>query len=180
MKAIPAVFYGTAWKKEKTAELVELALRAGFRAIDTACQPKHYNEPAVGEGIVRSKVPREELFLQTKYTPFNGQDPNNVPYNPKDPLEAQVQASLEVSLKNLRTNYLDSLVLHSPLNSLEKTMQVWRKFEEFVEGGRVRYLGISNCYDPSFFKKLYDAAKVKPLFLQNRFYADSGYDRELR
>ena len=43
MKGFPAVFYGTAWKKEKTAELVELALRTGFRAIDTACQPKHYN-----------------------------------------------------------------------------------------------------------------------------------------
>ena len=58
MKAVPAVFYGTAWKKEKTAELVELALRTGFRGIDTACQPKHYNEPGVGEGIAKSGIPR--------------------------------------------------------------------------------------------------------------------------
>jgi diketogulonate reductase-like aldo/keto reductase len=43
MKSIPPVFYGTAWKKEKTAILVETALKQGFRAIDTACQPKHYN-----------------------------------------------------------------------------------------------------------------------------------------
>ena len=106
-----------------------MAIRAGFRAIDTACQPKHYNEQGVGEGIARSKISREELFIQTKYTPFNGQDPNRIPYNPKDPLEVQVQTSLEVSLKNLQTTYLDSLVLHSPLSSLEKTMQVWRKFE---------------------------------------------------
>jgi diketogulonate reductase-like aldo/keto reductase len=128
MKGIPPVFYGTAWKKEKTAQLVEMALRSGFRAIDTACQPKHYNESGVGDGIANSQVPREELFIQTKYTPFSGQDPNKVPYNPKDPLEAQVQASLETSLKNLRTSYLDSLVLHSPLNNLEKTMKVWQKF----------------------------------------------------
>lgn len=43
MKMLPSVFYGTAWKKDKTADLVEAALKAGFRAIDTACQPKHYN-----------------------------------------------------------------------------------------------------------------------------------------
>ena len=86
MKSVPPVFYGTAWKKERTAELVELAIRMGFRAIDTACQPKHYNEAAVGEGILKSKIAREELFIQTKYTPFNGQDPNRVPYNPKDPI----------------------------------------------------------------------------------------------
>lgn len=45
---IPIIFYGTAWKKDKTAEYVALALKSGFRAIDTACQPKHYNEFGVG------------------------------------------------------------------------------------------------------------------------------------
>lgn len=129
MKAFPAVFYGTAWKKEKTAELVELALRNGFRAIDTACQPKHYNEKGVGDGIARAGLKREELFIQTKYTPIGGQDKNNVPYNPKDSVPVQVRTSLEVSLKNLQTNYLDSLVLHSPMGSLEETVQVWRVFE---------------------------------------------------
>jgi diketogulonate reductase-like aldo/keto reductase len=48
MKAFPPIFYGTAWKKDKTADLVDLAIRSGFRAIDTACQPKHYNEAGVG------------------------------------------------------------------------------------------------------------------------------------
>lgn len=43
MNTVPPVFYGTAWKKEKTAQLVAIALKSGFRAIDTACQPKHYH-----------------------------------------------------------------------------------------------------------------------------------------
>lgn len=83
MKTIPSIFYGTAWKKERTAELVQLALKSGFRAIDTACQPKHYQEAGVGEGILRSGIPRDQIFLQTKFTPVDGQDPNKIPYDPK-------------------------------------------------------------------------------------------------
>jgi diketogulonate reductase-like aldo/keto reductase len=80
------MFYGTAWKKQHTADLVTKALKTGFRAIDTACQPKHYNEPGVGQGIQESGVPRDQLFIQTKFTSLNGQDPTNIPYNPKDNL----------------------------------------------------------------------------------------------
>lgn len=64
---VPRLIYGTAWKKERTAELVYQALRAGFRAIDTAAQPKHYNEKGVGDGIRRAieegVVRREDLFV---------------------------------------------------------------------------------------------------------------------
>src|SRR5437764_13948836 len=48
---MPQILYGTAWKKADTAQLVTSALRQGFRGIDTACQPKHYEEPGVGAGI---------------------------------------------------------------------------------------------------------------------------------
>ena len=64
---IPRMVYGTAWKKERTATLVFQALKAGFRAIDTAAQPRHYNEAQVGEGIRRAitegVVGREELYV---------------------------------------------------------------------------------------------------------------------
>lgn len=125
VKAIPAVVYGTAWKKQNTASLVCLALKAGFRGVDTACQPKHYNEAGVGEGIKLSGVDREQLFIQTKFTPIGGQDPSNVPYNPSSPLKEQVTTSLSASLKNLKTHYLDALLLHSPMGSLQKTIEVW-------------------------------------------------------
>ena len=65
----PAFIYGTAWKEQYTAGLVELALKQGFRGIDTANQRRHYFEAAVGEVIAREiaagTVTREELFLQT-------------------------------------------------------------------------------------------------------------------
>lgn len=48
---VPEIIYGTAWKKDRTAALVEQAIRLGFRGLDTACQPKHYHEPGVGAGL---------------------------------------------------------------------------------------------------------------------------------
>ena len=66
-QVLPAFLCGTAWKKEKTAELVYQALCSGFRAVDTAAQPKHYREDLVGDGIRRAinegKVSRDELFV---------------------------------------------------------------------------------------------------------------------
>lgn len=180
----PFMVYGTAWKKERTAELVSQAVHAGFRFIDTACQPKHYNEPGVGEGWTAAAaelgLPREDFFLQTKYTSISGQDPHKVPYDASAPLESQVKESLEVSLKNLRTNYLDSMVMHSPMPSMEETMAVWRTMESFVDAGQVRRLGISNCYDYNTFTTLWEMARIKPSVLQNRFYAESNFDTDLR
>ena len=123
---------------------------------------------------------REDFFLQTKYTPLRGQDQNRVPYNPDDSLEEQVKTSLKVSLQNLQTTYLDSLVLHSPLPTLEETMTVWQTMESFVDDGRVKQLGISNCYDYDFFQSLYEQARIKPKVLQNRFTAQTQFDTALR
>ncbi|KAJ1487951.1 NADP-dependent oxidoreductase domain-containing protein [Baffinella frigidus] len=130
----PAIVYGTAWKKDKTEDLVFEAVKtAGFRGIDTACQPKHYFEPGVGAAIARlakAGVPREDLFIQTKYTPIGGQAKASVPYNPESPLAEQVRTSFEVSVKNLQTEYLDSWVLHSPLPTDKENLQVWRAMEQ--------------------------------------------------
>jgi len=66
---IPKLIYGTAWKKDRSADLVYLALKSGFRAIDTAAQPRHYQEKLVGDGIKRAInegiVTREELYVPT-------------------------------------------------------------------------------------------------------------------
>ena len=80
----------------------------------------------------------------------------------------------------LQTDYLDSLVMHSPLQQFEDTLRVWRTMEGFVDKGQVHRLGIANCYDPAEFKQLYAEARIKPTVLQNRFYSDSNFDTELR
>jgi diketogulonate reductase-like aldo/keto reductase len=180
---IPPILYGTAWKKERTAELVELAIRCGFRGIDTACQPKHYDEPGVGAGIAACAadgIDRTQLYLQTKFTPLAGQDPERLPYDPRAPLDEQVRQSFETSLRNLRTTYLDCIVLHSPLGELKQTLAAWRALEEIASRGVVRSLGISNCYSAAYLKELQRAAVLPPAVVQNRFYADTGYDREVR
>jgi diketogulonate reductase-like aldo/keto reductase len=179
----PRIIYGTAWKKSQTARLVEKAIAQGFRGIDTACQPKHYDEAGVGAGVTASlddALVRADLYLQTKFTPVSGQDPTSVPYDPSAPPPEQVAQSFAASLRNLQTLYLDCLVLHSPLASPAQTLAVWRAMESLVPGGGVRQLGISNCYELEQFKALYDSAHVKPSVVQNRLYAETGYDREIR
>lgn len=68
---IPVFLYGTAWKKDRSAELVYTAINSGFRAIDTAAQPRHYQEDLVGDGIRKAiadgVVHREDLYVRVGY-----------------------------------------------------------------------------------------------------------------
>ncbi len=180
---MPWLIYGTAWKKERTADLVVKAIQAGFRGIDTACQPKHYDEPLVGAALQRLKelrVERESLFVQTKFTPLDGQDPRRVPYDKNAPIESQVAQSFETSKKNLKTQYVDSLILHSPVAPHALLMKAWSAMETIQKAGGARQLGISNCYNTEIMRRLYADANVKPAVVQNRFYQETGYDADLR
>src|SRR5580704_13667291 len=100
----PDFLYGTAWKEQRSAALTELALRSGFRGIDTANQRRHYFEAGVGEGIAAAisagVVARADLFLQTKFTYAPGQD-DRLPYDPAAALSAQVAQSMASSLEHL-------------------------------------------------------------------------------
>jgi diketogulonate reductase-like aldo/keto reductase len=180
---MPWILYGTAWKKERTADLVVKAIQAGFKGIDTACQPKHYDESLVGVALRRLKdhgIERETLFLQTKFTPLSSQDLRQVPYDKNSPIELQVAQSFETSKKNLQTEYVDSLVLHSPMTPHAVLMKVWNAMEKIQKTGGARQLGISNCYDTEVIRVLYADANVKPAVVQNRFYQETGYDADLR
>lgn len=180
---IPRIIYGTAWKKDVTAALVERAIGLGFRGIDTACQPKHYNEAGVGDGLaacLHRGTDRSELYLQSKFTPLSGQDPARVPYDPNAELGEQVAQSFETSLKNLQTTYLDCLILHSPLANQQHTLEAWQAMEQIFHRGGAKQLGISNCYDPQQLELVYRHAAIKPAVIQNRFYAETRYDRSIR
>jgi len=181
---VPNIVYGTAWKKDETARLVELAISSGFRAIDTANQPKHYNELGVGEALSALKglnLTRDDIFLQSKFTPIDGHD-HRVPYDASKPLAVQVRTSFESSLVHLNTPWLDSYLLHGPygrdgLN--ENDYKVWQAIETLYEEGLTRRIGISNV-TLKHLTELVAFAKIKPMVVQNRCYATSGWDYEVR
>jgi diketogulonate reductase-like aldo/keto reductase len=181
---IPSFMYGTAWKKEATTSLVQQAVRAGFRAIDTANQPQHYDEPRVGEALrllAAEGISRESLFLQTKFTPLNGHD-HRIPYDPTADLTTQVKQSFEGSLAHLHTDYLDSYVLHGPYSRRglsQADWEVWAAIEGFYRAGKTKMIGISNVAAEQL-SLLCERAAVKPMVVQNRCYAALGWDKEVR
>jgi diketogulonate reductase-like aldo/keto reductase len=178
---VPSFFYGTAWKEERTTALTALALASGFRAIDTANQRKHYFEAAVGEAVAASGIARAQLFLQTKFTYRDGQD-HRLPYDARAPLAEQVAQSFASSLEHLRTTYVDSYVLHGPLyraGFADQDWQVWRAMTGILRGNKTRLLGVSNVGHDQL-AALLDGADVKPAFVQNRCYARTGWDRQVR
>jgi diketogulonate reductase-like aldo/keto reductase len=180
---IPRIIYGTAWKKTETQRLVRIAIQKGFRGIDTACQPKHYDEAGAGAGVTAClslALTRRDLYLQTKFTEVSGQDPRQIPYDPGASLPEQVAQSFAASLRNLQTDYLDCLILHSPLPTAERTLAVWHALESLVDAGGVRQLGVSNCYTLADLEHLWHQSRIKPAVVQNRFHAETGYDREIR
>jgi len=179
---MPKIIYGTAWKKETTTELVVQAVLQGFRGIDTACQPKHYREDLVGEAlkILQEKhgIKREELFVQTKYTPIGGQDPSQpLPYDPKASITEQIQTSFARSQANLGTAFIDSLLLHSPLRTPEANLEAWQVLHELQQEGKVGLIGVSNCYDVETLVLLGGKAPVN--VVQNRWFERNGWDKDV-
>ena len=182
---IPDFLYGTAWKEDRTATLTELALHAGFRAVDTANQRRHYNEAGVGEGLrtaYRAGIAtRADLFLQTKFTYPRGQD-HRVPYNPAASVTVQVTQSLASSLEHLATDHVDSYMLHGPSSSYDWTdtdAEVWDAMRKERDAGRTRLLGVSNV-SLSHLQQMEAAHAELPVFVQNRCFARLGWDREVR
>lgn len=119
------------------------AIGAGYRSIDTA--QIYGNEEAVGRAVEKSGVPRGELFLTTKVWISNGG-------------YEKAKASIDESLRKLRTDYLDLLLIHQPFNDYYGT---YRAMEEAHRAGKVRALGVSNFY-PDRFVDLAEFCEIKP------------------
>jgi diketogulonate reductase-like aldo/keto reductase len=181
---MPAFMYGTAWKKEATTQLVIEAVTAGFSAIDTANQLIHYDEARVGEALVtlaQGGHTRDRLFLQTKFTPVNGQD-HRTPYDARAPITTQVRQSFESSLTHLRTDYLDSYVLHGPYSRSglgPDDWEVWSAIESCYASGKSRLIGVSNVTAGQL-ALLCERATHRPMVVQNRCYAAFGWDKAVR
>jgi diketogulonate reductase-like aldo/keto reductase len=183
--ALDPWMYGTAWKEAQTQALTEMAIQHGFRAIDTANQRKHYHEVGVGEALqelyATSEITRGDLFLQTKFTYQRGQD-HRLPYDPSASYALQVEHSFSSSQEHLHTSMIDSYVLHGPSTGQglgDADWEVWESMESLVDRGDVRFLGVSNINSTQL-KLLIDRASITPSFVQNRCYATTSWDKEIR
>lgn len=181
----PEFLYGTAWKEERTATLTELAIRMGFRGIDTANQRRHYLEAGVGLGLAAAYrsglVTRADLFLQTKFTYVRGQD-HRLPYDATADLSTQVAQSMASSLEHLGTDHVDSYVLHGPASGhawTDDDAEVWGAMARQRDAGRTRLLGVSNVTRRHLEQMAAGRAEL-PAFVQNRCFARLGWDREVR
>jgi diketogulonate reductase-like aldo/keto reductase len=181
---IPSLMYGTAWKKAATKELVQLAVASGFRAIDTANQRIHYEEALVGEALQaldKQGIRRDTLFVQTKFTPVDGQG-GRIPYDASADLTTQVRQSFDSSLSHLCTDYLDSYVLHAPYSRRRlgaADWEVWAAMEALYQSGKTKMIGVSNITAGQL-TELCEQAIVKPMVVQNRCFAALGWDKEVR
>jgi diketogulonate reductase-like aldo/keto reductase len=181
---IPSFMYGTAWKKETTTRLVQLAVASGFTAIDTANQLIHYEEAMVGEALralAKKGIKRDTLFLQTKFTSVEGQD-DRTPYDASADLTTQVRQSFDSSLTHLCTEYMDSYVLHAPFQRRglgEADWEVWAAMEGLCQSGKTKMIGISNVTAGQL-TQLCQRANLKPMVVQNRCYAALAWDQEVR
>jgi diketogulonate reductase-like aldo/keto reductase len=120
-------------------------------------------------------------FLQTKFTPTNGQD-HRTPYDASANLTTQVTQSFDSSLAHLHTDYLDSYVLHGPYQRRglgDADQEVWAAIEGLYRSGKTKMIGISNVTAEQL-TQLCAQAVVKPMMVQNRCYAALGWDEEVR
>ena len=146
---IPKLGFGT-WQIKGTqcVKAVKKALEAGYRHIDTA--QIYENETEVGKGILLSEIPREEIFLVTKVW--------------KDYLDfREVLLSVSRSLDNLKTEFIDLLLIHWP-NSQYPLEDTFSALKELVQTKKVKHIGVSN-FTPQLLKK---ALKIYPQLICNQ------------
>lgn len=141
---MPLLGYGLFKVDPKESErCVRDALSVGYRMIDTA--QFYANEEQVGKAVAESGIPREDLFIVTKVWVTNGG-------------EKRAAESIEDSLRKLRTDYADLILVHQPYGDYYGT---YRALEKAVEQGKTRAIGLSNFYDARFFDMAYHA-EIKP------------------
>lgn len=145
---MPQLGYGVYQVTQEECERCVLdALEVGYRSLDTA--QSYYNEEQVGSAIVKSGVPREDIFLTTKvWIEHYGYE--------------QAKRSVLKSMEKLQTSYLDLILLHQPFADY---YGAYRALEELYEEGKVRAIGVSNFY-PDRLVDIASFAKIKPMVNQ--------------
>ena len=140
---------GRALLNSTSHDAVVAALQAGYRHLDTA--HGYFNERGVGQAIIDSGVPREEIWVTSKLWPSE--------YG-----EGTTLAAIDAMLERLQLNYIDCIYLHHPAGDYAGA---WKDLEEAYRQGKVRALGISNFDNwPEAFSAIVDEMEIKPQILQ--------------
>jgi 2,5-diketo-D-gluconate reductase A len=145
--SIPRLGLGT-WPMlgEECENAVRLALRAGYRLIDTAFA--YRNEEAVGRSLKDAGIPRDELFISSKF-------------NKESHSVDGVQRAYDDSLRRLGLDYLDMFVCHWPVPAQDQYTEAWKGLVRLLQQGRVKAIGVSN-FKPAHLAKIIDATGVVP------------------
>ena len=132
---------------EQCRQVVKDAISVGYRLIDTA--QSYMNQKAVGEAIRESGVAREEIFLTTKIWM-------------QDNSYEKCRKAVDLALSELDTDYIDLLLLHQPMGDY---YGAWRALEEAYEAGKVRAIGMANCY-PQIIADMCETVRIRPMVNQ--------------
>ena len=158
---LPALGFGTYQSTEQEGiEAVSFAIQNGYRLIDTAAF--YHNEEAVGKGIAKSGIPREEIFVTTKL------------WRERLGYES-AKKELEISLQKLGLDYVDLYLIHWPANAKnyknwqQVNADTWRAMEELQQEGKIKSIGVSNFFQEHL-EALFTTAKVKPAVNQIEFH----------
>ena len=132
---------------------VLMAIENGYRHFDTAIS--YRNEAVVAKGITESGYPREDFYLTSKI-------PGRSPHIDS---ESNVLESIEMSLKELNTDYIDLYLIHHPWDNNLEILKVWQELEKAVDEGLIKSIGVSN-FESEQLQKLYEKARIKPVLNQ--------------
>lgn len=125
------------------------AIELGYRSIDAAVSYK--NEAGVGKTVANSGIDRKEFFITSKIPS------DEEYYKTKD----AVRNTIDSSLKNFETEYLDLYLIHHPIENDEYFKNTWEVLEEYYKSGKLKSIGVSN-HDESLLNKMKQFATVKP------------------
>ena len=149
---IPSIGFGT-YQLTTNPSLeasITHAYQSGFRLIDTAAM--YSNEKLIGDAITNNSIPRSSLFLSTKIWM------SDMSYN-------KAKSSINRSLQNLNTDYIDLVLIHWPVQHKQEHLNVWKALEEFVHKGKVRSIGVSN-FKVEHLEHLLPHCNIKPVVNQ--------------
>lgn len=188
---IHRIIYGTGYKRWRTERLLKEALRIGYRSIDTAnwsttnfCAfltlVTNFFEAHVGLALADAKVPREDLFVQTKFV----SQKHHVPFPPPYPVyegndvNSACQLSLLRSLENLQTSYIDAFLINSPEVTLHPMLSLLNVVQQMKTQGYVRYSGLCNIATVDILRQLHQTVPDAVQIVQNPLH--SPWDPEYK